>query len=118
MCGVKNYREARARELRTGDTFTTPWSPRGRTFTVDYPIWETHVDADGGTRPVIWFAGTYESGRRTERGAGQDPDGRVYILAEAPRDGDTFGALGEWVDADSDVSWDDWLDAEWCGETS
>ena len=43
------------------------------------------------------------------------PDGRVYIVEDAPFDGNTFGAL---TGPDEGDPWDGWLDAEWTGEAA
>jgi hypothetical protein len=87
-------RKAEARDVRTGDVITNVWADRtGRTLTVDYPSWEKFTNPEGWTGDVIRFTGTDNHGRHVEKGYGSRPDGRVYIVEEAPRRGESFGAL-------------------------
>jgi hypothetical protein len=87
------HREAKARELRTGDVFTTPWAPKGLTVTVDYVTWGKFTNPVGWTHDVIHVTGVDSNGREIVRGCTQPLDGPVWIVREAPRYGNTFGVL-------------------------
>lgn len=102
-------RKATAREVRTGDVITTDYA-RPIMLTVDYPTWEKFRSPEGWAGDVIRFTGVDNHGQRREKTMGCRPGDRVYILTEAPRDGDTFGALSEWIDPDYVVPEDAWLD--------
>lgn len=94
--GEPVYRKATARDVRTGDTITNDWARinfHDLTLTVDYPTWERFTNPEGWTGDVIRFTGTDSRGRHVENGWGLRPDHRVYIIEEAPHDGDTFGEL-------------------------
>lgn len=109
--GEPVYRKAEARDVRTGDVITNAWADRtGRTLTVDYPSWEKFRNPEGEILDVIRFTGTDNRGEYREKTMGAKPGDRVYIVEEAPHDGDTFGALSEWIDPDYDVPEDAWLD--------
>ena len=106
-------RLAKAREVRTGDTITNDYA-RKRWMTVDYPTWDRFTNPEGQTFDRIRFTGTDRCGQHVELGYGMPPDGRVYVVADAPFDGDTYKALTG-PDDEGDP-WDDWLDDEWTGE--
>lgn len=86
-------REAKARDVRTGDVITIPWSRDGVTLTVHYPTWEKFTNPEGWTGDVIRFTGVDSLGRRVEKGWGQSPDGLVYIVDSNPFDRHTFGEI-------------------------
>lgn len=109
--GEPIYRKAEARDVRTGDVITNDYAAaQGITLTVDYPTWEKFTNPEGWTGDIIRFTGTDNRGQYRERAMGAKPGDRVYVVREAPRDGDTFGALSEWIDPDYEVPEDAWLD--------
>lgn len=92
--GEPVYREAKARDVRTGDVITNVLAARrGITLTVDYVTWETFTNPEGWTGDVIRFTGTDNRAQYREKTMGVKPGDRVYIVEEAPHDGDTFGEL-------------------------
>jgi hypothetical protein len=90
---VSDFRKAKVREVRTGDVIAIRGVRKDLTLTVHYPIWEKHTAPDGFTQQAVWFAGVDSTGKRVEKGWGQKPDTLVYVVEEAPRRGNTFGAL-------------------------
>lgn len=104
-------RQTTAREIRTGDVIQTAWSPFELALTVEYLTLDRFTNPEGATFDRVRFTGTDSLGRRVEHGWGVKADERVYVVEEAPRDGDTFGALSEWIDPDYEVPADAWLDA-------
>lgn len=105
-------RKTTAREVRTGDTIQTAWSPQGEALTVDYPTLDRFTNPEGATFDRIRFTGTDSLGRHVELGWGVNADSLVCVVEEAPRDGDSFGALSEWIDPNYEVPNDAWLDNE------
>lgn len=107
-------RKTTAREVRTGDIIQTTWSrihDRNLTLTVEYPTYDRFDSPGVGVIDRVRFTGVDNYGKRRENIMGCGPNDRVYVVSEAPRDGDTFGALSEWIDPAYEPPEDAWLDA-------